>query len=34
MPGFENREYEWASENAKAQKHIFKSKMRFMKEEK
>ena len=34
MPGFENREDKSASENAKALKHIFKSKMKSMKEEK
>ena len=34
MPEFENREDKSASENAKALKHIFKSKMKSMKEEK
>ena len=34
MPEFENREDKSASENAKALKHIFKSKMKAMKEEK
>ena len=31
MPGFENREDKSASENTKALKHIFKSKMKSMK---
>ena len=34
MPEFKNREDKSASENAKAMKHIFKSKMKSMKEEK
>ena len=33
MPEFENREDKPASENAKALKHVFKSKMKSMKEE-
>ena len=32
MPEFENREDKSVSENAKAQKHIFKSQMKAMKE--
>ena len=34
MPEFENREDKSASENAKAMKHTFKSRMKSMKEEK
>ena len=34
MPEVENREDKSASENAKALKHVFKSKMKSMKEEK
>ena len=34
MPEFENRGDKSASENAKALKHIFRSKMKSMKEEK
>ena len=34
MPEFENREDKSASENANALKHIFKSRMKSMKEEK
>ena len=34
MPEFENREHKSASENANALKHIFKSRMKSMKEEK
>ena len=34
MPEIENREYKSASENSKALKHMFKSKMKSMREEK